>query len=142
MIIDWTAVVEGALGIFSVCGMGVALWVRSTTLTQITTTITGSCKDGSINSAIDAKVERAVSHLYDRINGHEGRLTRVEAALADLPRSKDVHEIAIKVTEMVGELKAVRTELHSQGERSKRQEQQLDKVEAWAIEAAQRGNRE
>lgn len=138
--IDWTAIVEGALGIFSVCGMGVALWVRSTTTTQITATITGSCKEGSINSAIDAKIERVASHLYDRINGHEGRLTRVEAVLADLPRKNDMHDIAIKVTEMVGELKAVRSELHSQGERSKRQEQQLDKVEEWAIEASNRGN--
>ena len=155
--IDWTAVTEGALALVSAGAMAVAFWVRSTTGTQISTTIVTSCKDGPIAStidaaitdeiamackdgpiatAMDARIERAAAHLYDRINGHDHRLTRLEAAVADLPRARDLHTIALQVSEMLGEMKGVRSELHSQGERFKRHEGQLDRLEQWAIEAA------
>jgi|GEM_PF-5293504 len=132
---DWTAITEGVLAFLSAGAIGLAFYVKATARTVIDIQIEAACT-GKIATLADAKIERAAAGLYNKINDHDHRLTRLETAVADLPRGRDLHVIALQVSEMLGEMKGMRSELHSQGERFKRHEGQLDRLEQWAIEAA------
>jgi hypothetical protein len=131
---SWVQIGLFALSAIAIC---VSFWVKSTAKAEAEECVEEAKKellDGKIPNAIDTKVERVANLLYERINNHETRVTRIESALADLPRSADLHKL--QVAELVGEVKGVRNELHGQSDNFKRLEKQFDKVEEWAVEAA------
>lgn len=57
------------------------------------------------------KLESAVSALYALLNGYGDRIARIEERLDSLPASAAVHEIAMQVRDLVGELKEMRAEV-------------------------------
>lgn len=126
---EWVSVgVQIMLALASAMAIAITFYVNSTTqkkASSLEKTIAGVEKAGA--TALD----NALSKIYGVINEYGNRIQRLETMLDNLPHSKDVHQIALQCTELVGELKELRAELAAVRDTSKANQGTLVRLEGY-----------
>lgn len=81
---------------------------------------------------VDAAIQR-IHERVDRLQGREAelrdRVSRTERGLEETPTSKAVHELALSISNMSGELKAVVERLNGMAQLVERQEKVTERLE-------------
>ena len=99
-------------GVISLIGMGVIWFTRSTSKTE---------------------ASDAVSPLRDDIDDIKGRVIALETKCKMCPNPEGVNELAVKVAEFGGELKAVKATLDAMGHEMKGMHAAVDRVNDYLL---------
>lgn len=100
-------------------GLGFGFYVRATVREKI---------DRSEDRQ-SAKLDGAVKGLYDRINADDKRITQLEGKIDDMPRTRDVHNLSLQLSDMAGDLKAITAKMSAIEDSSKANNLALRRVE-------------
>ncbi len=64
-----------------------------------------------VRATVAQKIDTALGTVYARINADHDRLSHLEGIVDDIPRSKDIHAMALSLADMAGDLKAIKAQM-------------------------------
>ena len=70
-----------------------------------------------------------VAALDERLDGHEGRLNSIEAALRHLPTADQIHSLTVAVADVRGDIRALSATVHGVEKIANAMERRLDLID-------------
>lgn len=64
-----------------------------------------------VRATVAQKIDSALAAVYTRINADHDRLSHLEGVVDDIPRAKDIHTMALALSDMAGDLKAIKAQM-------------------------------
>jgi DNA relaxase NicK len=73
----------------------------------------------AVDKAHGDGLERAIGRLHERVAGYEARIRNLEVKIDSNAKQDELHKVAIQITEVSGDMKAILARMSSMEENSK-----------------------